>query len=321
MSLLRIRELCVDFSTADGPVHAVRNVSLDLESGEILAIVGESGSGKSQTAFATMGLLPANARCSGSVCFDGKEILGLDDDALSGIRAREIAMIFQNPMTSLNPYRRISDQMTEVLKAHQGLSSKAASVQCIAMLESMNISDAEMRFKQFPHECSGGMRQRIMIAMSLLCRPRILVADEPTTALDVTIQAQIIDLLKMVRERYGMAIILITHDMGLVANCSDRVAVMYAGRVMESGPTEELFLSPQHPYTDGLLKSVIRMDEEPSELYSIPGSPPDTSDAVSGGCPFSPRCPASMAACSVSFPSVRTDGGRSWSCFRGQEGS
>ncbi len=316
MSRLRIRNLCVDFSTPDGTVSAVRDVSLDLEDGEILAIVGESGSGKSQTAFAAMGLLPANARCSGSVCFDGKEILGLDDDALSGIRAREIAMIFQNPMTSLNPYRRISDQMTEVLEVHQGLSKKAARTQCIAMLESVNISDARMRFEQFPHECSGGMRQRVMIAMSLLCRPRILIADEPTTALDVTIQAQVIDLLKMIRERYGMAIILITHDLGLVAGCSDRVAVMYAGRVMESGPTEELFLSPRHPYTDALLKSLIRMDEDTSRLYSISGSHPDTTDAGSGGCPFNPRCPVSTIACSASLPAVRTVGSRSWACIR-----
>ena len=316
MSLLQVRNLCVDFSTPEGPVRAVRDVSLDLEEGEILAIVGESGSGKSQTAFAAMGLLPANARCSGSVCFDGKEILGLDDDALIGIRAREIAMIFQNPMTSLNPYRRISDQMVEVLTVHQGLSKEVAREQCIAMLESMKIADAPMRFQQFPHECSGGMRQRIMIAMSLLCRPRVLIADEPTTALDVTIQAQIVNLLKTIRERYGMAIILITHDLGLVAGCSDRVAVMYAGRVMESGPTEELFVNPRHPYTEALLRSVIRMDGDASELYSIPGNPPDTVSAVPGGCPFSPRCPVNMAACVESFPSIRTTGNRSWACFR-----
>ncbi|MCY3767918.1 MAG: ATP-binding cassette domain-containing protein [Gammaproteobacteria bacterium] len=321
MALLQTRNLSVTFSTADGPVHAVNDISFNLCRGEILAIVGESGSGKSQTAFAIMGLLARNAHAAGSVRFGGKEILGLHETSMARIRASDIAMIFQNPMTSLNPYKRISSQMTEVLRLHQGLSRREARFQCIEMLKSVNLADAEIRFEQFPHECSGGMRQRIMIAMSLLCRPRILIADEPTTALDVTIQSQIVELLKTIRQVYGTTILLITHDLGLVAGCSDRVMVMYGGRVMETGPTEEIFAAPVHPYTATLLEAVPRLDREVSELPSIPGNPPNMLGPIPEGCPFSPRCQVGDQTCSTRIPEVSRSGQRSWACLKRDKGT
>ena len=316
MDLLQTRNLSVTFLTADGPVHAVNDISFSLRRGEILAIVGESGSGKSQTAFAIMGLLARSAYAAGSIQFDGKEILGLCEASMAQVRARDIAMIFQNPMTSLNPYKRISSQMTEVLRLHQKLSRSEARFQCIEMLKSVNIADAETRFDQFPHECSGGMRQRIMIAMSLLCRPRILIADEPTTALDVTMQSQIVELLKSIRQAYDMTILLITHDLGLVAGCSDRVMVMYGGRVMETAPTEDIFAAPVHPYTAALLEAVPRLDRDVSELHSISGNPPNMLGPLLEGCPFHPRCPLGDQECSTRIPGISRSGPRSWACFK-----
>lgn len=313
MSLLQIRDLEVAFATADGPVQAVNGVSFDVNAGEILSIVGESGSGKSQTAFAVMGLLARNGQANGSVQFDGTEILGMPESTLVAIRAAGIAMIFQNPMTSLNPYMRISDQMTEVLTLHRGLTRRAALDECIRMLESVQIPDARERINMFPHEFSGGMRQRIMIAMSLLCRPRVLIADEPTTALDVTVQTQIADLLKRIRDEFGTAIILITHDLGLVAGMSDRLMVMYAGQVMEYGPADAIFASPDHPYTSALLDTIPRLDRDEEALRVIVGDPPDML-ALPEGCPFQPRCPVCLPQCTRERPVLQITGDRARAC-------
>ncbi|KAF0675635.1 oligopeptide/dipeptide ABC transporter ATP-binding protein [Profundibacterium mesophilum] len=312
MSLLRIDDLHVSFRTNDGTVNAVNGVSLDLAAGETLAIVGESGSGKSQTAFALMGLLARNGTANGSVRFDGREILGLRPRALNAIRAEQIAMIFQDPMTSLNPYLRISEQMTEVLRQHLGLSRKAALARAIEMLDAVQIPGAAQRIRMYPHEFSGGMRQRIMIAMALLCRPRLLIADEPTTALDVTVQAQIIQLLEELQREFDMSMILITHDLGIVAGSCARTVVLYGGRVMEEGPTEALFHAPSHPYTAGLLAAVPRLDIVQDALRTIPGDPPDMSHAPPG-CPFAPRCAFAMDACARMPPLVpRKAGEGSW---------
>ena len=240
MSLLEVSNLKVRFETADGEVNAVNNVNFSLDEGKILAIVGESGSGKSQTVFAMAGLLDHNGYATGSVKFQGEEILNLSNKQLNKIRAEKIAMIFQDPMTSLNPYVRVSDQMTEVLVHHQGLSKSDALKQSISMLDAVRIPDASNRIRMYPHEFSGGMRQRVMIAMSLLCRPKLLIADEPTTALDVTVQAQIMQLLADLQKDFGMSIILITHDLGVVAGNSDDMLVMYGGEIMEIGKTESL---------------------------------------------------------------------------------
>ena len=275
MSLLEIDKLSVTFVGDDGPVHAVNDLSLSINRGETLGIVGESGSGKSQTAFSIMGLLAPNGRTAGSVRFDGQEILGAKPKVLNKLRAERIAMIFQDPMTSLNPYMRIADQMTEVLTLHHGMSKRAALAESVRMLDAVKIPAAKERIRLFPHEFSGGMRQRVMIAMSLLCKPDLLIADEPTTALDVTVQAQIMDLLGDLQKDFGMATILITHDLGVVAGFCERVLVMYGGRVMEQGPTEPLFAQPTHPYTRGLLAAVPRVDDQDATMKAIPGNPPN----------------------------------------------
>ena len=289
MALLELDDLSVTFDTEDGPVHAVNDLNLSIDRGDTLGIVGESGSGKSQTAFAIMGLLAKNGRTSGEVRFDGENILGAKQKVLNKIRAERIAMIFQDPMTSLNPYMRISDQMAEVLTLHQGLSKKDAVAQSVDMLDAVRIPSAKDRIRLFPHEFSGGMRQRVMIAMSLLCKPDLLIADEPTTALDVTVQAQIMDLLADLQQEFGMATILITHDLGVVAGFCHEVLVMYGGRVMERGPTDSLFENPTHPYTRGLLGAVPRVDDEDANMKAIPGNPPDMASPPEG-CPFRPRC-------------------------------
>jgi oligopeptide transport system ATP-binding protein len=289
MSLLQINNLSVTFDGEDGPVHAVNELSLSIDKGETLGIVGESGSGKSQTAFSIMGLLAPNGRTQGSIRFDGQEILGAKPKLLNKIRAERIAMIFQDPMTSLNPYMRISDQMAEVLTLHQGMSKRDALAESTRMLDAVKIPAAKERIRLFPHEFSGGMRQRVMIAMALLCKPDLLIADEPTTALDVTVQAQIMGLLSDLQQEFGMATILITHDLGVVAGFCERVLVMYGGRVMEQGPTDPLFASPTHPYTRGLLAAVPRVDDDDATMKAIPGNPPNMADPPAG-CPFRPRC-------------------------------
>ena len=315
MSLLEIDKLSVTFDGDDGPVHAVNDLSLSINRGETLGIVGESGSGKSQTAFSIMGLLAPNGRTDGSVRFDGQEILGAKPKVLNKLRAERIAMIFQDPMTSLNPYMRIADQMTEVLTLHKGMSKRDALAESVRMLDAVKIPAAKERIRLFPHEFSGGMRQRVMIAMSLLCKPDLLIADEPTTALDVTVQAQIMDLLGDLQQDFGMATILITHDLGVVAGFCERVLVMYGGRVMEQGPTEPLFAQPTHPYTRGLLAAVPRVDDQDATMKAIPGNPPNMA-APPQGCPFRPRCTYAGEDCRVMPPLAPFAEGRARACHR-----
>ena len=313
MKLLDIRNLEVVFKTTTTPVHAVNGVSFDLDSSEILGVVGESGSGKSQMTFAMVGLQSKNAKVSGQAFFQGADLLEMNEGELERLRATEIAMIFQNPMTALNPYLRISDQMTEILTFHQGVSRSQALVRCTQMLDAVQIPDARNRLRMYPHEFSGGMRQRVLIAMALLCQPRILIADEPTTALDVTVQAQIVELLKNIRQEFGTAIILITHDLGLVAGMTDRIIVMYGGQVMESGTTESIYTSPDHPYTAALLDAVPRLDRDSDSLSVIAGDPLDVRDRWKG-CPFEPRCEYRLPVCMQTRPSIEKASGRTRAC-------
>ena len=303
MSLLEVKNLKVEFETADGVVNAVNNVNFSIEEGKILAIVGESGSGKSQTVFAMTGLLDHNGSATGRVKFEGEEILNIPNQKLNQIRAEKIAMIFQDPMTSLNPYVRVSDQMTEVLMHHHGVPKSDALKQSINMLDAVRIPDASNRIRMYPHEFSGGMRQRVMIAMSLLCKPKLLIADEPTTALDVTVQAQIMKLLADLQKDFGMSIILITHDLGVVAGNSDDMLVMYGGEIMEIGKTENIYSAPTHPYTQGLMSAVPRLDDSEERLITIPGNPPNMMKTPEG-CPFSPRCKFAVDKCNSDSPAL-----------------
>ena len=303
MALLRVRNLSVRFETGDGTVNAVNGVDLRVEAGQSLAVVGESGSGKSQIMFAVMGLLARNGSATGSVEFEGTELLELGEAELNRIRARRIAMVFQDPMSALNPYLRISDQMTEVLSVHRSMKRREAREEAIRMLEAMDIPDSRSRIGMYPHEFSGGMRQRVMIAMALLCRPRLLIADEPTTALDVTVQQQIMRLLSEARAELDTAIILVTHDVGIVAGNCDEMVVLYGGRVMESGPVEQVFATPHHPYTRGLLEAVPRLDRDDEDLPAIPGDPPDT-QRLPAGCPFAERCARVAERCRRELPAL-----------------
>ncbi|WP_064605225.1 ABC transporter ATP-binding protein [Photobacterium sp. J15] len=315
MSLLDVKDLRVEFKTQDGIVTAVNDLNFSLKSGETLGIVGESGSGKSQTVFSIMGLLAKNGMISGSAKFEGREILNLPEKELNKIRAEQIAMIFQDPMTSLNPYMKVSDQLMEVLMLHKGMGKTEAFEESVRMLEAVKIPEARKRISMYPHEFSGGMRQRVMIAMALLCRPKLLIADEPTTALDVTVQAQIMELLNELKSDFNTSIIMITHDLGVVAGSCDKVLVMYAGRTMEYGKIDEIFYKPSHPYTEGLLKAIPRLDTEGEELPTIPGNPPNLLH-LPVGCPYQERCHRVSSRCKQEAPVLQGfDEGRLRACF------
>lgn len=315
MSLLNVKDLRVEFTTQDGIVTAVNDLNFSLQQGETLGIVGESGSGKSQTVFAIMGLLAKNGIISGSAKFEGREILNLPEKELNKIRAEQIAMIFQDPMTSLNPYMKVSDQLMEVLMLHKGMGKAEAFEESVRMLDAVKIPEARKRITMYPHEFSGGMRQRVMIAMALLCRPKLLIADEPTTALDVTVQAQIMEMLNELKSDFNTAIIMITHDLGVVAGSCDKVLVMYAGRTMEYGKINEIFYKPSHPYTEGLLKAIPRLDTEGEELPTIPGNPPNLL-RLPVGCPYQERCHRVSSRCSQEAPALKDfTEGRLRACF------
>jgi oligopeptide/dipeptide ABC transporter ATP-binding protein len=297
--LLSVRDLRVGFATEDGWLQAVDGVSFDLAPGEVLAIVGESGSGKSVSAQTIVGLTRSpNATIAGSVRLGGRELIKASESELQEVRGEEIAMVFQNPMTSLNPVYRVGDQIVEAIRAHRsGVSKDEAKQRTVELLDSVGIPQAPRRVGDYPHQFSGGMRQRAMIAMALALEPEVLIADEPTTALDVTIQAQILDLLGRLNRERGLATILITHDLGVVAEVADRVLVMYAGRVVEEGPLDRIFYEPQHPYTWGLLDSQTRIDRpRPHRLPQIQGAPPSLLD-LPAGCAFQPRCPHAFERC------------------------
>ena len=297
--LLSVRDLQVSFATEDGVVRAVEQVSFDLHAGEVLAVVGESGSGKSVSAMTLLGLTRSpNASFEGTATYKGTELITAPEDELRRVRGAEIAMIFQDPMTSLNPVLKIGNQIVEQIQEHEALPDQQARERAIELMERVGIPRARDRLDSYPHEFSGGMRQRVMIALALSCNPSVLIADEPTTALDVTIQAQILHQIRELRDETGAAIILVTHDLGVVADIADRIAVMYSGRIVEQGTLDELFYDPQHPYTWGLLGSITRVDRpRPERLPAIKGLPPALADRPQG-CHFRPRCPHEFAKCS-----------------------
>jgi oligopeptide/dipeptide ABC transporter ATP-binding protein len=301
-TLLRVENLVTTFNTAEGKLSAVRGVSFSLQKGETLCIVGESGCGKSITSLSIMGLLPSNGEISsGAIYFEGTNLTKLSKEELRRIRGNKISMIFQEPMTALNPVFTIGYQIREPLIIHQKLSKRQAHERGIELLKQVGIPSPEKRMKQYPHELSGGMRQRVMIAMALACRPSLLIADEPTTALDVTIQAQILDLINELKEKLNMGVIMITHDMGVVAEMADRVMVMYAGEKVEEGDVTSIFANPRHPYTKGLLRSVPNVDDKEYELEPIPGTLPNLNEKIDG-CRFHPRCPFATEKCRTQSP-------------------
>jgi oligopeptide transport system ATP-binding protein len=306
--LLEIQDLTTRFHTPEGTVYAVNGVSFHLDQGETLAVVGESGSGKSVTMLSVLGLIPSppGQVAAGRAVFDGVDLLRLPEQKLQDLRGKEIGMVFQDPMTSLNPVLTISRQLTEGLRRHLGFDQPRAIIRARELLDWVGIPDAAQRLADYPHQFSGGMRQRVMIAMALACVPRILIADEPTTALDVTIQAQIIDLVKNLRSQLDMAMVWITHDLGVVAGLADRVIVMYAGKIVEEAAVDDLFEDPRHPYTLALLEALPRADRRREQrLKSIPGAPPNLL-ALPRGCPFAPRCEYTLERCRVEPPELRT---------------
>jgi oligopeptide transport system ATP-binding protein len=302
-NLLTVKDLRVYFHSEDGRVKAVDGISFQLKRGQTLGIVGESGSGKTVANLSLMRLVPSppGEIVSGSIMFNGRDVLQLSSHEVRRLRGKQMAMIFQDPMTSLNPFMRVSKQLMEVTQLHLGHTKEQARDHAVRMLEHVGIPDAAQRIDNYPHEFSGGMRQRVMIAMALSCKPELLIADEPTTALDVTIQAQILELIKNLKAETGASVILITHDLGLVAGMTDYVIVMYAGRIFEQAPTAEIFARPGNPYTRGLLRSVPDPSAEQGRLYQIPGQPPDLA-RLPAGCPFAPRCERAEDICRSDFP-------------------
>jgi peptide/nickel transport system ATP-binding protein/oligopeptide transport system ATP-binding protein len=318
MTLLSVANLTTAFRTGSGEAAAIEDISFDLQEGEILGIVGESGSGKSVTALTIMGLLPSPpARVlTGSVTFLGQDLLRLSDAAMRRVRGAGIAMVFQEPMTSLNPVFTIGEQVIETIRAHEAMSQRALFARAVEMLEKVGIPSPAARMTDYPHQLSGGQRQRVMLAIALSCRPKLLIADEPTTALDVTIQAQILDLIMDLRDEFGMAIIIITHNMGVIAETADRVLVMYAGRVIEQAPVATLFDQPLHPYTRGLLSCVPTLDQRKARLDAIPGTLPEPGRRPPG-CAFAPRCPIAIPACVEALPPLATHApGHTAACIR-----
>ena len=318
MSLLEVRNLTTAFQTGRGEINAIEDVSFSVEPGEILGIVGESGSGKSVTALTIMGLLPRPpARVAqGSVWFDGQELTGLAETRMERIRGKGISMVFQEPMTSLNPVLSIGEQVMETVRAHERVGPAEQRRRAIEMLDRVGIPSAAKRMGDFPHQLSGGQRQRVMLAIGLACRPRLLIADETTTALDVTIQAQVLDLMMDLRDELGMAIIIITHNMGVIAETADRVLVMYAGRIVEQAPVQTVFDAPAHPYTRGLLGCVPTLEQDTRRLLAIPGSLPEPGLRPEG-CRFAPRCELAIEACRAGLPPLESlAAGHDVACIR-----
>ncbi|MFJ8584968.1 ABC transporter ATP-binding protein [Streptomyces sp. NPDC093595] len=301
--LLEVRDLYVEFRTRDGVAHAVNGVSFAVDSGETLAVLGESGSGKSVTAQAVMGILdtPPGRITGGEILFRGRDLLPLKEDARRRIRGAGMAMVFQDALSALNPVLSVGDQLGEMFVVHRGMSKKAARARAVELMDRVRIPAARERAGQYPHQFSGGMRQRIMIAMAMALEPDLIIADEPTTALDVTVQAQVMDLLAELRRELGMGLILITHDLGVVADVADRIAVMYAGRIVETAPVHDVYQAPAHPYTQGLLDSIPRLHHKGKELYAIQGLPPNLL-AIPPGCAFHPRCPRAQDVCRTEEP-------------------
>jgi oligopeptide/dipeptide ABC transporter ATP-binding protein len=319
--ILEIRDLRTFFASDQGIVRSVNGISLALNAGETLGVVGESGSGKSVTSLSVMRLIPTppGIYAGGEVLFEGQDLLKLDEGRMRELRGSRLAMIYQEPMTSLNPVYTVGEQIAETVRTHQGLPHRKAFQRAVEMLRLVNIPEPEKRASEFPHQLSGGMRQRVMIAMALSCNPRLLIADEPTTALDVTIQAQILELLKQLRNELGMAIMLITHDLGVVAEMCDRVAVMYAGKLVETAEVEALFDNPLHPYSEGLLACIPRIEDEVEELYVIEGSVPSPVNQPPG-CSFAARCPYAFDRCRAEEPPLtEVAPGRSAACFLAAE--
>ena len=319
MALLEVKDLDVGFNTPEGEVRAVNKLNFSISAGETLALVGESGSGKTQSVMAILGLLAENGHASGQALFKGQDLLKMSKSELNLHRGSEIAMIFQDPMTSLNPYLRIEKQMIEVITHHQGLKKAEARAQAVEMLRAVRIPDPERIIRMYPHEFSGGMRQKVLVAMGLLSAPEILIADEPTAALDVTVQMQVARLMGSLQKKSNTAIILISHDLGIVAGLCDRVMVMYAGEAVECGTVDQVYYDPKHPYTQGLLKSVPRLDQSiEREVEAIPGNPPNPLSLPSG-CKFRDRCPQAFDACSAEPPMQMGEDHHPYRCFLGAE--
>lgn len=317
VSILTVSDLSVSFATPEGDVRAVNDLSFELAKGECLGVVGESGSGKSQTFLALLGLLAANGKARGCASFGDKNLLGLSSKELNKIRGNRITMVFQDALTGLTPHMRVGDQLIEVIKEHLGKSQADAETRVLEILELVRIPEARRRMRMYPHELSGGMRQRIMIAMALLCEPDVLIADEPTTALDVTVQAEILRIFEGLKKQTNTAVILITHDLGVIAGVCDRVLVMYAGRIVESGGVDDIFYEPHHPYTRGLLDCMPRLDTQTVQtLPAIPGRPPNL-QGLPRGCSFEPRCRFAEDLCRQQRPLLKADGhGHSKACHR-----